>query len=192
MISSLSGKISGFSSGAIEVEVAGVGYLVNVPLSLLADLRLGEQLRILTHMVVREDSMTLYGFTGLEQRELFQSLISVSGVGPKLALAILGAISPGAFRKALAEGDKELLTSVPGLGKRGAERIILELKEKLGVAGADHAGGSKASEVKDALIGLGYSPAELRGVLDRTFAGASDGATVEDLVKAALRELAQL
>lgn len=191
MISSLSGTVSGFSSGAVELEVAGVGYLVNVPVSLLADLRLGEQVRILTHMVVREDSMTLYGFDGPEQRELFGSLLSVSGVGPKVTLAILGAISPAAFRAALAQDDKDLLTSVPGVGRRSAERIILELKERLGVAGTTWDNGSKMAEVRDALVGLGYSPAELRGILERTFAQAPQ-AEVQQLVKAALKELAEI
>jgi Holliday junction DNA helicase RuvA len=193
VISSLSGSVSGFSAGAVELEVAGVGYLVNVPVSVLAGLRLGEQVRILTHMVVREDSMTLYGFSGPDQRELFVSLMSVTGVGPKLALAILGAVSPAAFRKALVNDDKDLLTSVPGVGKRGAERIILELKERLGAGvSATEGGSSKMGEVRDALLGLGYSHAEFRGVLERTFAEAPEAAEVPELVKAALRELARL
>lgn len=191
MISSLSGAVAGFSSGAVEIEVAGVGYLVNVPVSLLADMRLGEQVRILTHMVVREDSMALYGFAGPEQRDLFLSLVTVTGVGPKLALSILGAISPSAFRKALADGDRELLISVPGVGKRGAERIILELKERLGVTMAAPLSASKMAEVRDALVALGYSQTEIRGIVDRTFAQAPEGADVQDLVKAALRELSQ-
>lgn len=191
MISSLRGKVSGFSSGAVEIEVGGVGYLVHVPGPMLAELRLGEHLRIVTHLVVREDSMTLFGFEGQEQRDLFLSLITVSGVGPKLALAILGTISPAAFRKALTLNDKEVLLAVPGVGKRGAERIILELKERLG-APAPAVTGSKLDEVREALMGLGYSPGELREVIERTCGDAPEASKVEDLVKAALRELSQL
>ena len=208
MISSLTGVVAGFGPSAIELEVAGVGYLVNVPSPMLATLSIGQRLRVVTHMVVREDSMTLYGFGFAEQRDLFLSLIGVSGVGPRLALAIIAAFEPDAFRRVIVSGDVGALTSVSGIGKRGAERIIVELKERLGApVEVTGAGPSKLAEVRDALVGLGYAPAELRSVLDHVSqiegglqpgdqpengAGPSKPATVEEMVKAALKELARL
>ncbi|MGI8425073.1 MAG: Holliday junction branch migration protein RuvA [Actinomycetota bacterium] len=191
MIASLTGKVAAFSSGAVELEVGGVGYLVNVPASLLAELRLGQKVRMLTHMVVREDSMTLFGFAGPEDRDLFLTLLSVTGVGPKLAIGILGTLPPEVFRRAVASGDIVALTSVSGLGKRGAERIVLELKERLGVGTVSAEDQSKMAEVREALMGLGYSAMELREVLDRVLDQAGDGVEVGGLVKAALRELSR-
>lgn len=196
MIGALTGTIAEVrpsgSVGEIEIDVGGVGYLVLVPSSLLANLRVGETIRLTTHMVVREDSMTLYGFSEPERRQMFMNLLSVSGVGPKLALAILSAMDPPSLARAVASGDVSALTTVPGVGKRSAERMILELKEKLGGPAEIALGsGSKLTEVRDALIGLGYSPAEAREALDHIGANSSD-ASVEDLVRAALKELSRV
>lgn len=190
MISSVGGTISEIGLGAVEVEVGGVGYLVHVPSSTLASVRLGQKVRLLTQMVVREDSMSLYGFADMEQRELFRCLTGVTGVGSKLALAVLGALKPNALRRAVVSADVAALTSVPGVGKRSAERMILELKSQLGdLESSVSAGGSKIAEVREALLGLGYGYSELTEVL----AGLADEDTgVEDMVKAALKALSRV
>lgn len=196
MISSLTGTIADLrpvnSAGEVEIDVGGVGYLVLVPASVVSSLKVGEAVRLVAHLVVREDSMTLYGFDSTGQREMFRHLIGVTGVGPKLALAVLSVLDPEALSRAVASGDIDAITIVPGVGKRGAERMILELKEKLGAA-AEVAprSGSKVAEVREALIGLGYTPAEAREALEAISASTSE-APVEELVKAALRELARV
>jgi len=190
VICSLSGVIAGFGACAVEVDVAGVGYLINVPVSMLAELRIGEKVTIPTHLVVREDSMTLYGFADGRQRELFLSLTGVTGVGPKLAMSVLGAFTPEAFGRALASGDVAALTSVSGLGKRGAERILLELKDKLGSVATGLQAQSKLAEVRDALVGLGYAAGELREVLDRLAVRSGGQDSVETMIRQALKDLA--
>lgn len=204
MISSLTGKVSSIEPTGLEIEVSGVGYFVNTTSSVLAKVKQGTQLRLVTHMVVREDAMTLYGFETADAREVFRVLLSVTGVGPKLALALLSAFEPGSLRKVVAAGDVEALRSVPGVGKRGAERLVLELKEKLGFVGeisASDFDGSMTGEVREALLSLGYTPAEVREAMDRlpangygakaATAGNESEDTVEHLVRAALRELAR-
>jgi holliday junction DNA helicase RuvA len=190
VISSVSGTISEIGAGAAEVDVAGIGYLVQVPSSTLANLRLGQKVRLLTQMVVREDSMSLYGFVDMEQRELFRCLTGVTGVGPKLALAVLGSLKPNALRRAVASSDVAALTSVPGVGKRSAERMILELKSQLGaLESSASAGGSKVAEVREALLGLGYGYSELTDVMESF---ADEEAEVGQMVKAALRKLSRV
>lgn len=194
MISSVRGVVAEVGHSAVEVDVQGIGYLVHVPTSTLAGLRLGQKVHLLTQMVVREDSMALYGFGDMEQRELFRYLIGVTGVGPRLAIAVLSYLRPEALRRAVATNDVAALTQVPGVGKRGAERMILELKDQLGSAETDlPAGGAKLTEVREALLGLGYAPGELTEVLEEVAgAGAAADAPVEDLIKAALKALARV
>ncbi len=190
MISSLSGAVAEITSGAVEIDVSGVGYLVQAPATTLFKLRPGQKVRLLTHMVVREDSMTLYGFAAAEERELFRCLIGVTGVGPKLALAVIGHLKPEALRRAVASGDVALLATVPGVGNRSAQRMVLELKEQLGHLELGSSPGSPTLvEVREALLGLGYGPAEVAPVLD---AVARDDAGVEDMVKSALRALSRV
>lgn len=190
MIASLSGEVAAVLDGAIELDVGGVGYHVLLPASLAASLRRGEQTRILTHLVVREDSMTLFGFGTADQRELFTKLMQVSGVGPKLALAVLSSMSTDALRKAILGQDIDRLIEVPGVGKKNAQRIVMELKEKIGFADTSAiTSSSKIAEVRDALVGLGYTPSELRGVLDSM---NDDDAPVEELLKTALKELSRV
>lgn len=195
MIGSLTGTIADLralaAGGEAEIDVAGVGYQVFLPSPVLSGLRVGSEVRLVTHLVVREDSMTLYGFADSEQRETFRHLLGVTGVGPKLALTVLCALAPGALARAVASGDLDALTSIPGIGKRGAQRMVLELKEKFAASAEIAPGsGSKVAEVREALGGLGYTPAEAREALDRIDAASSD-APVEELVRAALRELAR-
>lgn len=196
MIASLTGTVAdlrpaGAGGAEAELDVHGVGYQVFVPSRVAADLAVGKTVRLSTHLVTREDSMTIYGFAGSDQREMFRHLLGVTGVGPKLALAVLSAFEPEALARAVASADIDALTSVPGIAKRGAERLILELKEKLAASpDAILVAGSKLAEVRDALAGLGYSPAEAREALERIGAASSDQ-PVEELVRAALKELAR-
>ncbi len=189
MISSLTGKVQSITSASFEVDVAGVGYTVFAPASLLASLSIDAPVRVPTHMVVREDSMTLYGFKDADQRELFQALIAVTGVGPKLGLAVIGSFEPDNFRRVIASGDIESLKSVPGVGKRSAERIILELKERLGGGSPEMLFDTRLVEVREALIGLGYTAPEIRAALERVDTQEGD---VESTVRAALKELARI
>lgn len=191
MIASLAGSVSALAPAAVVIEVSGVGYLVHVPSSTLARLAVGGDVRLLTHLAVREDAMTLYGFESADERDVFQTLIGVNGVGPKLALAVVGSLAPDGLRRAVASQDVDALTQVPGVGKRGAQRILLELKERL----APHAATAEApqsalAEVREALLGLGYTPAELREVLERVPAG--EDVPVEETLRAALRELSRV
>lgn len=187
MIASLSGTVAELTAGSVVLEVAGVGYLVHAPGPVLAALAAGDRVRLLTHLVVREDSMTLYGFRTADQREIFQSLLGVTGVGPKLAVAVLSVFDPSTLRQAVAAGDVDALTSVPGVGRRGAQRMLLELRDRLGIS-LDETGvpGCDLAEVRAALVGLGYAPAELRGIVEGV---AVAGAPVEETVRAALKQL---
>lgn len=195
MISSLSGKVSSIESTGMEIDVSGVGYFVNAPSSVLAKVTQGMQLRLLTHLVVREDAMTLYGFITNEAREVFKVLLGVTGVGPKLALAVLSAFEPESLRKVVAAGDVDALCSIPGVGKRGAGRLVLELKEKLGAVSETVLNGSVTGEVREALLHLGYTPTEVREALDRMpsngYGEEGSEENVEKLVRAALKELAR-
>jgi Holliday junction DNA helicase RuvA len=140
-------------------------------------------------MVVREDSLAIYGFIASEERELFRCLIGVTGVGPKLALAVIGHLKPESLRRAVASGDVALLTTVPGVGARSAQRMILELKQQLGeVRSGAGAEVTNLAEVREALLGLGYGPAEVAPVLDQV---ATVEAGVEQMVKSALRALSR-
>lgn len=188
MISSLTGKVTSLQASAIELEVCGVGYLVNVPGQVTASLSAGEDTRLITQLIVREDSMTLYGFASAEDREAFRILTSVTGVGPKLALAVLSALGTEGLRKAVFSQDVSMLTEVQGIGKRGAERILVDLKERLGAIAEPGVQSSTTTQVREALIGLGYTPAELREVLDRL---NGNDAPVEEMLRAALKELSR-
>jgi len=176
--------------GEVLLEVGGVGYRVAVPSGSVAALEPGGPAFLFTHLVVREDAMSLYGFPDREQRDTFEALMSATGVGPKLALAVLSVHSPSALRRAVVEGDLDALTLVPGVGKRTAQRLMIELAAKLGTTSPDPAGveggPSARAEVRAALEGLGYGSEEVRYVLD---ALPLDG-PVEILLKEALKLLA--
>ena len=163
MIASLSGEVIDIALDHVVIECAGVGYRVLATPPTLGTLSRGQQLRLLTTMVIREDSMTLYGFTDPDARELFALLQTVTGVGPRLAMATLAVLEPDRLRRALADSDAKALTSVPGIGKRVAERLIVELRDKAGAptgAGGDLPGapaGGLSGQVGQALIGLGFT-----------------------------------
>lgn len=189
MIATVTGVVAEIDAASVVVETQGIGYQVFAPTSVLQSVKVGAKTRLFTSLVVREDSMTLFGFSTVEQRETFKLLNTVSGVGPKLSIAILSAMNTDSLTKAVAAEDIDALTVVPGLGKRGAQRIVMELKEKL-TSGLQIGGspGSAHVEVRDALIGLGYSPLEIRDVLDRVDVEGD----VEKIVRAALKELARV
>lgn len=169
MIASLRGRVAAIGPDGAVVEVGGVGLSVACAPSTLAALRVGEQVRLATSLVVREDSLTLYGFADDDARSLFELLQTASGVGPRLAQAVLAVHPPDVVRKAIATGDTATLTRVPGIGKKGAERLVLELRDRIGPIssapdGTAHslpvAGISWGDQVRQALIGLGWSAAQ--------------------------------
>jgi Holliday junction DNA helicase RuvA len=177
-------------TGEVLLEVGGVGYRLLVPVGALAQLGSGSAAFLFTHLHVREDAMVLYGFPTRDERDTFESLVATTGVGPKLAVAMLSVHSPGSLRRALVDDDLAALTLVPGVGKRTAQRLLVELKARLDVPDLDLTDGvttpSVRAEVRDALAGLGYGPDEVRDVVAQL---ADDGA-VEDLLRDALRLLA--
>jgi holliday junction DNA helicase RuvA len=189
VIGSLRGTVLERSlSGEVVVEVGGVGYRVLVPT--LAVLVPGEPAFLFTHLHVREDALVLYGFPTREERDTFEVLIGATGVGPKLALAICSVHGPAALRRVLADDDVDALTLVPGVGKRTAQRLLLELKARLEVPGVvaleDGPEASGRRQVREALAELGYSPDEVRDAL----VGLSDDGPVEQLLRDALRRIA--
>jgi Holliday junction DNA helicase RuvA len=164
MISSLRGKVESFSATAAVINVGGIGFQVFLPTPTLSALAtIGKEVQIYTHLQVREDSMTLYGFGAPEELALFQTLLGVSGIGPKLGLSMLSAMSVEQLTMSIATGNTELLATIPGIGKKLASRVVLELKEKVGAAwvSAPATGiGQENAEVLSALTALGYSAAE--------------------------------
>ncbi len=186
MIAFLEGEVVEKSATHVVLAVAGVGYDVAVPTAVVAGLPpIGGIARIHTRMVVREDSMTLYGFSTTDERELFDQLTGVTGVGPKVALSFLSALRPDAIRRAVVAGDAATLTVVPGVGKKVAQRVVLDLRDKLGGESELVAEGPLA-DVRDALLQLGLTPVEaseaLRGM-------EVDGKPVEDLLREALQRV---
>ncbi len=179
-------------SGEVLVEVAGIGYRVLVPINAMADLEPGANTFLFTHQHVRDDALILFGFPTRDERDTFEALITASGVGPKLALAILSVHSPSSLRRCLAEDDIDSLVVVPGVGKRTAQRLLVDLKARLAVPDLDltvvpgSSATSARSEVRDALVGLGYGNDEVRDV----FAQLAEDGTVEELLRDALRLLA--
>jgi Holliday junction DNA helicase RuvA len=167
MIASVRGRVTSVAPDGAVVEVGGVGLSVVCTPNTLAALRVGEEARLATSLVVREDSLTLYGFADDDARSLFELLQTASGVGPRLAQAVLAVHPPDTVRRAIATGDLTTLTRVPGIGKKGAERLVLELRDRIGsvVSGGGSgeslslpvAGISWAEQVRQALIGLGWT-----------------------------------
>ena len=165
MIASVRGRVAAVAPDSAVVEVGGVGLSVVCTPGTLANLRIGEEARLATSLVVREDSLTLYGFADDDARSLFELLQTASGVGPRLAQAVLAVHPPDVVRKAIATGDLNTLTRVPGIGKKGAERLVLELRDRIGsvvtVGGETMslpvAGISWVDQVRQALVGLGWS-----------------------------------
>ena len=208
MIAFVAGRVAGMGADGAVIEVGGVGLSVQCTPATLARLRLGEGAHLATSLVVREDSLTLYGFAEDEERQVFEVLQTASGVGPRLAQAMLGVHGPEALRRAVATEDLTALMQVPGIGKKGAQRIVLELKDRLGpphgAVPAQGTGGDPAAaptswrvQLHAALLGLGWSTREaddavqaVAPVAEETAAGGVQP-DVAVLLRAALRSLSR-
>ncbi|MCL4811894.1 MAG: Holliday junction branch migration protein RuvA [Vicinamibacteraceae bacterium] len=200
MIAFLRGRLIEKGPQALVVDVNGVGYAVSVPLSTFYELpEPGTEVALRVHTVVREDQIALYGFlTALEQR-LFDRLITVNGVGPRLALTALSGIEPAGLIEAVRASDIARLSKIPGIGKKTAERIALELKDKLdggpdttGAGGAPRAAGRTVrDDVRSALVNLGYNEALAEKALDAVMKDAAEPAVFEQLLRQALQRLAR-
>jgi Holliday junction DNA helicase RuvA len=192
MIGSVRGQIMSKTPPQLTVEVGGLGYELEAPMSTFFLLpAVGEQVRLLTHLVVREDAHILYAFGTEGERRLFRSLIKVSGVGPKIALALLSGISVEAFALCVQNQDIAALTRVPGIGRKTAERLVVEMKDRLGpptdaavAATAAVAGTSPEAEAFGALVALGYRPAEATRLLKAAGPGTH---STEELIRRALQ-----
>ncbi|MGV0834641.1 Holliday junction branch migration protein RuvA [Mycolicibacterium thermoresistibile] len=187
MIASVRGEVLEIALDHAVIEAAGLGYKVMATPATLSTLRRGAETRLITAMIVREDSMTLYGFTDADARDLFLTLLGVSGVGPKIGMATLAVYDPPTLRQALADGDVKALTRVPGIGKRSAERMILELRDKVGLVPAAAAGAAPAAghavrgPVVEALVGLGFSAKQAEEATDKVLADDPDATTAAAL-----------
>ncbi|MET0475598.1 MAG: Holliday junction branch migration protein RuvA [Mycobacterium sp.] len=193
MIASVRGEVVDVALDHVVIEAAGVGYKVMATPTTLSTLRRGTEARLIIAMIVREDSMTLYGFADAEARDLFTTLLGVSGVGPKIGLATLAVYDAQTLRQALADGDVTALTRVPGIGKRGAERMVLELRDKIGAvssAGGPAGVGGHAirGPVVEALVGLGFAVKQAEEATDRVLNEDPD-ATTSSALRAALSML---
>jgi Holliday junction DNA helicase RuvA len=189
MFGSLRGPVTHVGQDFVLIEVGGVGYRVVAGPALLARLRLGSEARIFVHHLVRDDQQALFGFVSSEELAFFELLMTVSGVGPRLALAITSAHAVTKLQLAIVSDDVDLLTSVTGVGRKTAQRVILELKEKIHAAGVAGGGGASSdSDVVAALESLGYTASEARRAAGAV-AGRDDGLDVR--IKAALQELAR-
>jgi Holliday junction DNA helicase RuvA len=191
VIASVRGEVVDIALDHAVIEAAGVGYKVMTTPTTLATLRRGAEARLITAMIVREDSMTLYGFADAESRDLFSTLLGVSGVGPKIALATLAVYDAQALRQALGDGDVTALTRVPGIGKRGAERMVLELRDKIGVVtlgSASATGHAIRGPVVEALVGLGFAAKQAEEATDKVLAGDPEAST-QSALRAALSML---
>lgn len=161
MIGLLRGTIEDLQAGRVILDVQGVGYLVYVPQSFAQNHQLGQQVTLFTHLAVREDALTLYGFISDNQKELFELLVGVSGIGPRLGLAIVSAYSAEEIQSAIAQGNSAAFTAISGIGKKNADRIILELKNKVAIKHLDAPSAVTSNELHSAMAALGYSQAEI-------------------------------
>ena len=194
MIGSLHGRIASKAPPQLVVDVGGVGYELEAPMSTFFLLpAVGEEVRLLTHMVVREDAQLLYGFGTAEERYLFRNLLKVSGIGPKIGLALLSGISVEGFAHCIRNQDVAALTRVPGIGRKTAERLLIEMRDRLngheaspGVSTVP-AGAGPEAEAFGALVALGYRPAEA----SRLLKGADGALTTEDMIRRALQSAAR-
>jgi Holliday junction DNA helicase RuvA len=194
MIGSLRGRLTLKQAPSVIIECHGVGYEVETPMSTFLELPpTGDELFLFTHMVVREDAQMLFGFATEEERALFRMLLKISGVGAKMGLAVLSAMSVDGFRRCVEYEDAASLVKVPGVGKKTAERLIIEMRDRIDTPSAQSASttvevqaGAK-SEAVDALISLGYKPREVQKLIGELDV---DGKSAEDIIRLALRQVA--
>ena len=180
MISRLRGTVAARTATGVVVDVGGVGYLVAATPRVAA--RVGEETTVETYLHVRDDALQLYGFASADERELFELLLGVSGVGPKVALAIVSGSTPADLRRAIAREDTARFEAIPGIGRKTAQRVVLELKEKIGAVTA----APTATLARDALVELGYTVVDA----ERALAGVDESLPVEEQVRQALRSAA--
>lgn len=194
MIAFVRGRVAALTLNAVVVDVGGVGYQVFCTPGTIAGLRLGAEAELATSMVVREDSQTLYGFADVEERDMFELVQTASGVGPKVAQAMLAVLTPDTLRTAIATEDHATLTAVPGIGRKGAERIVVELKDRVGAPTASvaaTAGSGWREQVRDALQGLGWSVRDAEQAVEKVAPEADADPDVPTLLRAALRTLSK-
>ncbi|MFL1427811.1 MULTISPECIES: Holliday junction branch migration protein RuvA [unclassified Nocardiopsis] len=206
MIAFLTGRVAARGAGSAVIDVGGVGMFVQCTPSALSHLHVGETGTVATSLVVREDSLTLFGFADDDEKHLFEQLQTASGVGPRLALAMLSVLSPDALRQAVAAEDTDALTRVPGIGKKGAQRIVLELRGKLDPpvftdgtlppaqgAGAGGAGpnGAWRTQVVSGLVNLGWSAKDAEAAAAAVAPQAEETTDVAVLLRSALRTLSR-
>ena len=193
MIASVHGQVAAVGAHGAVVEVGGVGLAVSCTPATLARLRVGRPARLSTSLVVREDSLTLYGFSDDDERSVFELLQTASGVGPRLAQAVLSVLPPTEVRRAVATADVPALTRVPGIGKKGAERLVLELRDRIGAIEPAAADGVPTAPWKDqvgqALVGLGWTAKEADAAVAAVAPHAADTTDVPALLRAARRAL---
>jgi Holliday junction DNA helicase RuvA len=197
VIASVRGPVRHIGLDRVVVEVGGVGMLLHTTPATASALHLGREAQLATTLVVREDSLTLSAFGSDDERDIFEQVQTVSGVGPRIALAMLSVLAPDRLRAAVTSADFATLTKVPGIGRKGAERIVLELRDKLGVpavaaAGTTAPAGATAvwrDQVAEALVGLGYSAKQADDAVSRAAEAAPADADVSAMLRAALREL---
>ncbi len=190
MISSISGTVKSTAINSIVVEVGGIGVLLQVPARVVSQMQVGKLVSFHTYLIVREDALTLYGFTEIVDREFFELLLSVTGIGPKVAQSILASSEAATIATAIVTGNLKSLESTPGLGKKGAQRLVLELKDKA----ANFAGAgtnlklSITNQVENALQGLGYSVKEAAAMISQIPAGEKiDNLDAAQILKLALK-----
>jgi Holliday junction DNA helicase RuvA len=195
MIGFLSGRIASKAPPRLTIDVGGVGYELEAPMSTFFHLpAVGEAVRLLTHLVVREDAHVLYGFGTDEERRLFRNLLKVSGIGPKIALALLSGLTVEAFTRCVQDEDTAALTRVPGIGRKTAERLLIEMRDPPGVpagsaeAAARPPAASAEGEAFDALVALGYKAAEATRLLKAAGPGTH---STEELIRRALQGAAR-
>jgi Holliday junction DNA helicase RuvA len=198
MIAFVQGRVAAVTLTSAVVEVGGVGIELQCTPGTIATLRTGQTATLPTSMVVREDSLTLFGFLDDDEKGLFELLQTASGVGPKVAQSMLAVLSPDDLRTAVASEDVKTLTRVPGIGQKGAQRIILELKDRIGAPVARRAPGTPAGaeggwrdQVRQGLVGLGWSAREADKAVDAVAPDAGDRPDVGALLRAALRTLSK-
>lgn len=198
MIASVRGRVLSVRLDAAVIEVGGVGMLVQATPATLAGLRVDAEARLSTSLVVREDALTLFGFADDDERDVFETVQTVSGIGPRLALAMLAVHTPDGLRAAVAAQDLNALVKVPGIGRKGAQRIVLELTDRLGAplspgvaapGGAAPAGPGRHEQVVEALVGLGWSAKQAADTVESVTAAGDLSDDVASVLRAALRHL---
>ncbi|MBV9821954.1 MAG: Holliday junction branch migration protein RuvA [Actinobacteria bacterium] len=198
MIASVHGRVAALGPDGAVVEVGGVGLAVSCSPGTLARLRVGETARLATSLVVREDSLTLYGFADDDERGLFELLQTANGVGPKLAQTILGVYPPREVRRAIATSDLAALVKVPGIGRKGAEKIVVELRDRIGAIDGSSSAGELAGvtaiapwkdQVLHALAGLGFTGKEAADAIEQVAADSADNPEVAVILRRAIQLL---